>query len=155
MGLDIYLSRRIFIGAMYPSRGITGRIQLFSHGREIPVKLELVASITEDIYHGSKTWWLWEWFNREAPECLQSNGTEHIVSGDTLRKLCRICEEVLSAKETDTFFELCQNKLYFPVNKDIKPDNLQFFIQELEELVQALQNIEQKPDVDFYIAVSW
>ena len=44
MGLDIYISRRVFIGAMYRSRVITGKIELFSNGKLIPIKQELVSS---------------------------------------------------------------------------------------------------------------
>ena len=35
MGLDVYISKKIFIGAMYKSCGITGKIRLFKHGKEI------------------------------------------------------------------------------------------------------------------------
>ena len=155
MGLDIYLSRRIFIGAMYRSRAITGKIELFSFGKPIPVKLELLASVTEDIYHGSKTWWLWEWFNHEAPELIEANGLEHVISVDTLQKLCRTCEEVLSAKGTEAFSALCGNQLHYPVRKEIAPDDLLNLVQEIEELVRVLKDIEQQPDIDFHLAVSW
>ena len=68
MGLDVYISKTIFIGAMYnKSCGITGEIHLFKHGREVPVVLENVSSIIEQVYHGCKTWWLLEWLNRELP----------------------------------------------------------------------------------------
>lgn len=53
MGLDIYISRRVFIGAMYRSRVITGKIELFSNGKLIPIKQESVSSVTEELYRGS------------------------------------------------------------------------------------------------------
>ena len=155
MGLDIYISRRVFIGAMYRSRVITGKIELFSNGKLIPIKQELVSSVTEELYHGSKTWWLWKWLEKEAPELLEANGAEHVISVDMLQKLCRICEEISAAKESDAFFDLCKNKLHYPIRKDIDQGVLQSFILEIEQLAETLKNVEYQSDVDFYIAVSW
>lgn len=155
MGLDIYISRRVFIGAMYRSRVITGKIELFSNGKLIPIKQELVSSVTEELYHGSKTWWLWKWLEKEAPELLEANGAEYTISVDMLQKLCRVCEEISAAKGSDAFFEICRNKLHYPVKKDIDPGVLQSFIQEIEQLAETLKNVEYQSDVDFYIAVSW
>ena len=155
MGLDIYISRRFFIWAMYRSRVITGKIELFSNGKLIPIKQKLVSSVTEELYHGSKTWWLWKWLEKETPELLESNGAEYTISVDMLQKLCRVCEEISAAKGSDAFFEICRNKLHYLVKKDIDPSVLQSFIQEIEQLVETLKNIEYQSDVDFCIAVSW
>ena len=155
MGLDIYISRRVFIGAMYRSRVITGKIELFSNGKLIPIKQESISSVTEELYHGSKTWWLWKWLEKEVPELLESNGAEHMISVDMLQKLCRICEKISAAKVSDTFFDLCKNELHYPIRKDIDPIVLQSFIQEIEQLAETLKNVEYQSDVDFYIAVSW
>ena len=103
MGLDIYISRRVFIGAMYRSRVITGKIELFSNGKLIPIKQESVSSVTEELYHGSKTWWLWKWLEKEVPELLESNGAEHVISVDMLQKLCRVCGDISAVKGSDAF----------------------------------------------------
>ena len=155
MGLDIYISRRVFIGAMYRSRVITGKIELFSNGKLIPIKQESVSSVTEELYHGSKTWWLWKWLEKEVPELLEFNGAEHVISVDMLQKLCCVCGDISAVKGRDAFFDLCKNKLHYPIRKDIDPGVLQSFILEIEQLAETLKNVEYQSDVDFCIAVSW
>ncbi len=149
------ISRRVFIGAMYRSRVITGKIELFSNGKLIPIKQESVSSMIEELYHGSKTWWLWKWLEKEVPELLESNGAEHVISVDMLQKLCRICEDISAVKGSDAFFDLCKNKLHYLIRKDIDPIVLQNFIQKIEQLAETLKHIEYQSDVDFCIAVSW
>ena len=70
MGLDIYLSKKTFIGAMFRSSEVRGTINLTKHGKQIPIKLQRVSYVIEDIYHGNKTHWLHSWLNHELPEML-------------------------------------------------------------------------------------
>ena len=72
MGLDIYISKKTFIGAMFHASGVSGIISLTKRGKQIPIKLQRVAYVIENIYHGSKTHWLHNWLNRELPEELMN-----------------------------------------------------------------------------------
>ena len=75
MGLDIYLSKKTFIGAMFKSCGITGEIRLFKRGRKIPINLDRVSFVTEDIYHGRKhTGFITGW----KSNCRRVLGTQKI-----------------------------------------------------------------------------
>ena len=54
MGLDIYLTKKTFIGAMFRSSEVGGTISLTKRGKPIPIKAERLAYVEEDIFHGRK-----------------------------------------------------------------------------------------------------
>ena len=154
MGLDIYLSKKIFIGAMYISRGITGSVSLFSRGKKIPVRLERLAYVIEDIYHGRKTHWLHHWLDIELPECL-GNAEDQEISEDLLDRLHQACIEVLEHRDKPDFREICKEKLYCSLKPDIREDELNCFLDEVDELAKATDANEKTDDAVFIVSASW
>ena len=155
MGLDVYISKKIFIGAMYRSCGITGEIRLFRHGREIPVVLENVSYIIEQIYHGRKTWWLLEWLNGELPEELSGNGEDHEISREVLSRLCRDCAEVLRHKDAQDFNAVWKEHLGCQVNEDLDEESKGILLQDIQELKEGLERALGDEDVTFMVSASW
>ena len=155
MSLDIYISKTIFIGAMYKSCGITGEIHLFKHGREIPVVLENVCSIIEQVYHGHKTWWLLEWLNKELPGGLTGDCEEHQISREELIRLYRACTEVLRHEGEQDFNAVCKAYLGCQPKEDIDEDSLEFFLQDIKALKEALEDAVLDEDVTFTVSASW
>ena len=155
MGLDIYISKKIFIGAMYRSCGITGEIHLFRHGREIPVVLENVSFIIEQLYHGRKTWWLLEWLNRELPVELSGDGEDREVSREDLIRLSRDCAEVLRHKDEQDFNAVCREHLGCQVNEDLDEEARGILLQDIQELKEALERALQDEDATFTVSASW
>ena len=95
MGLDIYLSKKTFIGAMYDSCGISGAVSLFKRGRKIPIELRRLAYVIEDVYQGRGAYWLLEWLNHELPDAL-ANTQEREIDEAVMDRLHQACAEVLS-----------------------------------------------------------
>jgi len=154
MGLDIYLSKKIFIGAMYISRGITGSVSLFSRGKKIPVRLERLAYVIEDIYHGRKTHWLLHWLEIELPESL-GNAEEQEISVSLMDRLHQACVEVLVHRKMTDFREVCKEKLYCSLKPDISEDDLNCFLDEVDELAKATDSSEKTDDAVFIVSASW
>ena len=155
MGLDVYISKKIFIGAMYRSCGITGEIHLFRHGREIPVVLENVSFIIEQLYHGRKTWWLLEWLNRELPEELSGDGEDREVSRENLIRLSRDCAEVLRHKDEQDFNAVCREHLGCQGNEDLDEEAREILLQDIQELKEAIERALQDEDATFTVSASW
>ena len=155
MGLDVYISKKIFIGAMYRSCGITGEIRLFRHGREIPVVLENVSCVIEQVYHGHKTWWLLEWLNMGLPEELSGNGEDHEISREVLSRLCRDCAEVLRHKDEQDFNAVWKEHLGCQVNEDLDEESKGILLQDIQELKEGLERALGDQDVTFTVAASW
>ena len=155
MGLDVYISKKIFIGAMYKSCGITGEIRLFSRGKEIPVVLENVSFIIEQVFHGRKTWWLLEWLNRELDGALSGDGEDREISREDLIRLCRSCAEVLRHKDEQDFHAVCREHLGCPVNEDLDEEARGILLQDIQELKEAIERALPDENATFTVSASW
>ena len=155
MGLDVYISKKIFIGAMYKSCGITGEIRLFSRGKEIPVVLENVSFIIEQLYHGRKTWWLLEWLNRELPVGVSGVGEDREISREDLIRLSCDCAEVLRHKDEQDFNAVCREHLGCQVNEDLDEESKGILLQDIQELKEGLERALGDQDVTFMVSASW
>ena len=155
MGLDVYISKKIFIGAMYKSCGITGEIRLFSRGKEIPVVLENVSFIIEQIFYGRKTWWLLEWLNRELPVGLSGDGEDREVSQEAMIRLCNGCSEVLRHKDEQDFNAVCREHLGCQVNEDLDEDARGLLLQDVKELKEAIERALPDENATFTVSASW
>ena len=155
MGLDIYFSKKTFIGAMFRSSGISGIISLTKRGKPIPIKAERLAYVEEDIFHGRKTYWLLEWLNQELPESL-SNAEEQEIGDDILARLHEACTEVLALRDNRyALREACRKKLRCLLKPDISDDARDLFLDEVKELAQATSPEEQTDDAVFLVSASW
>ena len=154
MGLDIYLSKKTFIGAMFHASGVNGIISLTKRGKQIPIKLQRVAYVIEDIYHGNKTHWLHNWLNRELPEVL-GNAEEREIDGDVMDRLHRVCIEILAHRNIPDLRGICREKLHCDLNPEIGKEALECFLDEVEELATATDPSEKTDDAVFYVSASW
>ena len=154
MGLDIYFSKKTFIGAMFNSRGISGSISLFKRGKKIPLELRRVSYVIEDIYHGSKTHWLHHWLEIELPESL-GNAEDQEISEDLMDRLHDVCIEVLRHRHEPDFREVCKEKLHCDLKPDLSDEALNNFLNEVEELAKATDPSEKTDDAVFIVSASW
>ena len=154
MGLDIYLSKKIFIGAMFKSCGITGEIRLFKRGKKIPINLDRVSYVIEDIYHGSKTHWLHEWLSRELTDGME-NAEEYELSKDVIDRLHHACIEVLAHRNEPDFRKICKENLFCDLKQEISEEGLNLFLNEIRELAEATGPNEKSDDAVFLISASW
>ena len=154
MGLDIYLSKKTFIGAMFKSCGITGEIRLFKRGKKIPINLDRVSYVIEDIFQGNKTWWLYHWLEIELPESL-GNAEDQEISEDLMDRLHDACIEVLRHRHEPDFREVCKEKLHCDLKPDLSDEALNNFLNEVEELAKATDPSEKTDDAVFIVSASW
>ena len=154
MGLDIYLSKKTFIGAMFDSRRIGGSINLFKREKKIPIKFRRLAYVIEDIYHGRKTHWLHHWLDIELPETL-GNAEGQEISEDLIDRLHKACIEILEHRNKPDFKDVCKEKLHFEFESEISEDDLKCFLDEVEDLAKATEPNEKTDDAVFIVSVSW
>ena len=154
MGLDIYLTKKTFIGAMFRSSEVGGTISLTKRGVPIPIKAERLAYVEEDIFHGRKTYWLLEWLNHELAEVL-TNAGEQEISGEVMDRLHQACVDVLAHRKMSDFREVCREKLCCSLKPDIREETKNIFIEEVEELAKATSPEEKTADAVFHVSASW
>ena len=89
MGLDIYLLRKVYIGAGCGSRWlkIEGTLDIRKNGKNVPVELNRIWEITECVGYWRKFAPLHQWMLENAlsgeNDCL-----EHVISQEVILKLC-------------------------------------------------------------------
>ena len=108
----------------------------------------------EDIYHGSKTHWLHHWLDIELPECL-GNSEDQEISEELIDRLHDACIEVLRHRYEPDFSEVCKEKLYCRLKSETSEDELDLFLNEVDELAKATETREKTDDAVFIVSSSW
>ena len=145
MGLDMYLSKKIYVGATYEHRGIRGTISLTQNGRLIDISLDKVKYIIEEAAYWRKANQIHSWFVENVQggvdECQES-----YVSYEQLMQLKSTCEEALRTKNSS----LLPTKSGFFFGST---DYDSYYWSDLENTVEQLSNLD--PHCDYYYQASW
>lgn len=100
MGLDMYLTKKIYIGAQYDHNKIAGMLKLTQNEKPIEINLAKVASITESSVTWRKSNQIHGWFVNNV-----QNGTDdckkYQVSFSQLTELKNLCIEALKTRDPE------------------------------------------------------
>ena len=94
MGLDMYLTRRIFIGAEYEHRKITGSIQLFEDGKLMHIDVRKVSEIYESVGYWRKANHIHAWLVGNIQSSVD-DCKDYYFNCDKIKELYDICNKVL------------------------------------------------------------
>lgn len=98
MGLDMYLTKKIYIGANYEHRRISGDIRLYQDNNLIPVCLKKITYICEDVGYWRKANQVHGWFVNNVQDGNDDCGT-YSVSANALDELLSTCKKVLASSK--------------------------------------------------------
>lgn len=101
MGLDMYLSRKVWIGANYEHNKITGKINITRDGVPVKINLDKVTEITESCGYWRKANQIHRWFVDNVQDG-NDDCKQYYVSEEKLKELLDIC---LQIKENPTLAE--------------------------------------------------
>ncbi len=93
MGLDMYLYKRTYIGANREYRNIVFDFSLKINGEPIPIKMDRVSYITEEVCYWRKAKAIHRWFVDNVQYGIDDCG-EYVVSAEQLQDLVNICKKV-------------------------------------------------------------
>lgn len=94
MGLDMYLKRKRYIGAQYEHRNINGKIEIKKGDKVIPIQLNKISYIEEDVGYWRKANAIHKWFVDNCQEGVD-DCKEYWVSREKLEELLNICKQVV------------------------------------------------------------
>ena len=100
MGLDMYLSKRVYVGANYEHNNVKGSINL-TEGEEdkpIEVKLERVTYIIEDVAYWRKANHIHRWFVENVQDG-EDDCKEYYLTHSQLKDLISLCKKVIKNKD--------------------------------------------------------
>lgn len=94
MGLDMYLTKKIYIGAQYEHRNITGSIDIRKDGKLLPIDLSKVSEIKEQAIYWRKANQIHNWFIKNCAN-EDDNCREMDVSREQLEELRDLCQKIV------------------------------------------------------------
>lgn len=98
MGLDQYLTRKIYIGGEYKHRNVTGSIKIKINGVPVDVDLKKVSYIEERAGYWRKANQIHNWFV-ENVQGGEDNCKSYYVDQEQLRELLDTVNDILSKVE--------------------------------------------------------
>lgn len=153
MGLDMYLTREIYIGAKYEHRAITGTIELFQGEGEkkkpIPIDFKKVSTITVEVAYWRKSNHIHNWFVNYVQDGKDECQTSYVDRQD-LQTLIDLCKEVLEDHSKAAELLPTESGFFFGnTNYD------EWYFEDLEETVKMLTEALADKTGEFYYRASW
>lgn len=101
MGLDMYLTKKTYIGAEYEHRNIKGTVEISQDGKKLPIKFNRISCIDEKVGYWRKANQIHKWFVDNVQDGEDDCGN-YSVSKEQLLELLEICRKVKDASVLQT-----------------------------------------------------
>lgn len=156
MGLDMYLTRKVFVGATYPHRNVTGTISIQQEGKELKINFNKVSYIEEEAGDWQKSYAIHRWFvdNVKGGE---DDAETHYVSSKKLKTLLAICKKVKADHTLAEKLLPVQDGLIFgstEYDEDYFGD-IDYTIDILEEIMKEQDSEGYDKNVEYYYSSLW
>lgn len=151
MGLDMYLTREVFVGGQFEHRGIKGVIDLYDkEGNKFPINVSKLDSFVEQVAYWRKANAIHRWFVEEVQDGEDDCG-KYIVTADQLSALLSDVEYVLANRNDAADILPVQEGFFFgATNYD------EWYFNDLEYTRKVLIEALQEGDGgDFFYHSSW
>lgn len=156
MGLDMYLSKKVYIGANYEHRKVTGRINIKQDGKPIKINFKKVSSIEESVGYWRKANHIHQWFVEHVQKGEDDCG-QYYVSIENLEKLLNACVQVKTDHSMANVLLPTKEGFFFG-----STDYDEYYYRDIDDTIKILKNIlkhkNEKGYIDnseFYYESSW
>lgn len=152
MGLDMFLYKRIYVGANYDFNDVSGTIEVFKNGKKLPIDFKKVVYVEESAMYWRKANAIHQWFVNSVQGGNDDCGT-YYVSADQLKKLLDDVNAVLEDHSLAEYLLPTTDGFFFG-----STDYDEWYYKDLEYTKNGLEEILNAPDaekVDFSYNSSW
>lgn len=153
MGLDMYMYKRTYVGAEYSHRDIKGEIDLTRKGKRIPIVLNRVTEIVEQIGYWRKFNALHGWIVNNCADGIDECQRIYL-SEENMDCLKDVIQKTLDADDIESAVaeNLPPTSGFF--FGDGKID--EWFIQDLKDTLAVLEGMSyEDSDVSYEYQASW
>jgi len=150
MGLDMYLTKKTYIGNKWAKEGGQELVGLKQHYKTREIKEKRISSISEEVMYWRKSNYIHKWF---VDNCGGGNDNcqEYYVSEEQLKELLTLCKEVLANKASAKDILPTQSGFFFGGT-----DCDDYYFEDIEQTANELTKLlEEKGSGDFYYQASW
>lgn len=149
MGLDMYLTKEIYIGAKYKHRDIKGKIELTTCGQEIKIDINKISCISESSGYWRKANAIHQWFVDNVQDG-EDNCQRSWVSKEKLERLRNECKEVLRDKSKASEVLPTSSGFFFG-----DTEYNEYYFKYLEDTIEILDNCLSGESGDYFYEASW
>lgn len=146
--MDMYLSAKVFVGAEYEHRKVTGTVEVFAYGKKIDCGLNGLTYLVYSAAYWRKANHIHKWFVDNVQEG-RDECQESYVSRGTLEELIQLCKKVLRNKTVDL---LPTSSGFFFGSTEYD----EYYYKDIEETVDMITKaLKDFPTASFYYQASW
>ena len=149
MGLDMYLTKKVYVGAQYEFRKVTGKIEIFADGKEIPVNFSRVSYVEEAVGYWRKANAIHKWFVDNVQEGKDDCKAYYVPTED-LRKLLALVQDVIAHPEKASVLLPTQDGFFFGGT-----EYDEYYTEDLKLTEKILTECLNDPDGEYYYHSSW
>jgi hypothetical protein len=154
MGLDMYLTRDVYVGANYAHREVKGNIELSIKGKNIPIKLEAISDITLRAAYWRKANHIHKWFVNNVQDG-KDDCKKYFVPVAKLKELIGICKRVIEHPELAPQLLPTQEGFFFG-----STDYNEYYYQHCQDTIDQLSRWDLDEDennyeISYYYESSW
>lgn len=183
MGLDMYLTKKVYVGAEYEHRKVTGKVEIFVDGKPLQVNFKNITYIEERAAYWRKANAIHKWFVDNVQDG-EDDCKEYYVSREQLQELVKVCQLVVkgsvlehglvengatSSQETGGEFVPNMEMGKIIVNSDLAEELLptesgcffgntdynEYYIEDCKETIEMLTDCLKDKGSEFYYSSSW
>ncbi len=153
MGLDQYLSKRTFVGAQYQHRGVSGKVEIKSRDKALPIKFERISYVEEQVGYWRKANQIHRWFV-ENVQGGQDDCGEYPVSIDQLKSLLDDCMKIKECVVNAPELLPTQAGFFFG-----STDYDEYYWQDIDDTIETIEGIlkeqEEGAFCEYRYSSSW
>ena len=145
MGLDMYLSKKIYVGANYEHRNVEGTVDITINGDSLPVNFDRISFIEESVAYWRKANAIHTWFVDNCQDGIdECQETE--VSSEKLKELLGLAKEVKANPELARELLPTQSGFFFG-----STDYDDWYFNDIDLTIDQLEKVLAEPDTSYYV----
>lgn len=145
MGLDMYLTKEIYVGAQYKHNNVKAVIEIESSGQKVKVNPSKVKSVIEEAGSWRKANQIHKFFVDELQKG-KDDCEKYYAPYEKLSELKLLCEKVLETKDHSL---LPPEAGFFFGSTDAD----EWYFKQVQETIDIIEDLD--PDGDYYYQASW
>jgi len=147
MGLDMYLTKEIYIAARYSHREVAGECKITIRGTPVNIDFNKIETITMSVGYWRKANAIHNWFVQNCQDG-EDNCEKFAVSTKQLIQLRELCKKAI---ETEDASLLPPVGGFFFGNTEIN----EYYWQDLKDTIEILKDVQEKDYDDYFYQSSW
>lgn len=150
MGLDMYLDKRVYVGANwnYAFHEVEGEINITKRGKKVDVNFNKVKYIDEECAYWRKANQIHNWFVNNVCDGVDDCSMYFYVPVEKLQELVKLCKLVLEDNSmAEKLLPTCEG--FFFGSTEYNDD----YYYELEHTIDMLDGLDE--DAEYLYHASW